>query len=69
MNLLKHYIVNIHSEKDATSEFTKYIGHSPYERLFLVDMDIDCCGIKERVQEYMFESLLKEAKEKGFYEA
>ena len=69
MNLLEHYIDKIYSEKDVTDEFTEHVGHTPYERLFLVDMDIDCYGVKERVQEHMFESRLKEAKEKGYYMA
>lgn len=67
MNLLEHYIEKIYSETDITKEFAKWIGHEPHDRLFLVDMDTDCYGHKERVQKRMFEKELTAAKEDGYY--
>ena len=67
MNLLEHYIDKIYSETDVTKEFAERIGHTPHDRLFLVDMDINCYGVKERIQKHMFEKELNFAKENGYY--
>lgn len=34
MNLLEHYIVEIHSEKDITNEFTQHCGYVPKEPFY-----------------------------------
>lgn len=69
MNLLEHYIEKIYNETEITEEFEKAIGYKPYERYFIVEMDIDCYGHKERVKKSLFESELKQAKENGYYMA
>lgn len=69
MNLLEHYIEKIYSEKDVTEEFKEKIGHEPHERLFLLDMDVNCHGCQERVQKRFFESELNFAKKNGYYMA
>lgn len=71
MNILENYIKKIYSEEDVTEEFNKKISQrrDPNEKIFLVDMEIDCYGQKERVKRYFYEDDLKEAKEKGYYMA
>lgn len=69
MNVLENYISKINSEKEATEEFIKKTGHNPIEKIYLVDMEVDCYGRKERVKRYFYESELKEAKAKGYYMA
>lgn len=69
MNVLRHYIDKIYSEKDVTEDFQQRIGHKPHERLFLVDMEINCYGVIERVQKQMFETEWNFAKENGYYMA
>lgn len=67
MNLLEHYIEKIHSETDITDDFTRKAGYPPKERMFTVEMDINCYGVKERVKKVFFESELKSAKADGYY--
>lgn len=69
MNMLEHYIDKIYSETDVTEEFKKKIGHEPHERLFLVDMSVNCYGVTERIQKRMFEKELSIAKQNGYYMA
>lgn len=71
MNLLEHYIEKIYSERDVTEEFDKKISQrrEPNEKVFLLDIEVDCYGIKERVERYFYEGELKEAKAKGYYMA
>ena len=69
MNVLENYINNIYSEKEATEEFVEKTGHKPIEKIFLLDMEVNCYGRKERVERYFYESELKEAKAKGYYMA
>lgn len=69
MNLLENYINKIYSEKEATEEFVEKTGRKPIEKIFLLDMEVNCYGRKERVKRYFYESELKEAKAKGYYMA
>lgn len=71
MNLLENYIEKIYSEKDVTEEFDKRISQrcNPNEKVFILDMEVNCYGRKERVKRYFYESELKEAKAKGYYMA
>lgn len=67
MNLVEHYIEKVFSETDVTKEFKKGNGYAPHERIYLIDMDVNCYGVKERVQKYFFESELISAKKNGYY--
>jgi hypothetical protein len=71
MNLLENCIEKIYSEKDVTEEFDKKISQrrDPNEKVFLLDMEVNCYGRKERVERYFYEGDLKEAKAKGYYMA
>lgn len=69
MNLLEHYIEKIYSKEDVTDEFEKKIGHKPHERLYLLDIDVNCYGRKERIKKRFFESELNFAEKNGYYMA
>lgn len=71
MNLLENYIEKIYSEKDVTEEFDKkrIQRRNPNEKVFLLDMEVNCYGQKERVKKYFYEGDLKEVKAKGYYMA
>ena len=69
MNLLEHYIEKIHSETEITDDFTRKAGYPPKERMFKVEMDVDCYGVKERAVKVFFESEWTTAKENGYYMA
>lgn len=67
MNLLEHYIEKIYSVTDVTEEFEKEIGHKSHEKLYKVDMDINCMGNKERVTKSLFEKEYIFMKQNGYY--
>ena len=67
MNLVEHHILAILREEDITDGFERRAGYRPHERLFRVDMEINCYGHEERVRRDFFEGELKRAKERGFY--
>lgn len=69
MNLLEHYIEEIYSETEVTEQFKERIGHEPHERIFLLDMRVNCYGTEERVKKRFFETELNEMREKGYYMA
>lgn len=69
MNLLEHYVEKIYSVADVTEEFEKKIGHKPHEKLYKVDMDINCMGNKERVTKSLFEKEYLFMKQNGYYMA
>ena len=65
MNLLEHYVEKIYSVEDVTKEFEEKIGYAPHEKLYKVDMDINCYGVKKSMfeKEYLF------MKKNGYYMA
>ena len=69
MNLLEHYVGKIYSVEDVTKEFEEKNGHAPNEKLYKVDMDINCYGVKERVKKCMFEKEYLFMKQNGYYMA
>lgn len=69
MNLLEHYILEIHSVKDITSDIEKRVGHELEEPMLLVNLTCDCYGVKETTDVTFFESAFTEAKECGYYMA
>ena len=65
MNLLEHYIKEIHSVKDITNKFTERAGYEPGESLLEVDLTYDCYGVVERGKMIFFGSqILKEQRNK-----
>ena len=67
MNLLENWIEKIYGEKDITDEFIKRVGHAPHERLILAELDINCYGCKEHVQQRFYETEWNAAKKNGYY--
>lgn len=66
MNLLEHYIKEIHSIRDVTEEYVKY-GHKPPEPLLEVEMTVVCYGVKERKTRKFWKSEVEFAKTMGYY--
>lgn len=64
MNLLEHYIKHIYSEKEI-----HLVWDGKKHTLIVVDMDIDCYGREEKVQEHFFPEDWEHIKEQGFYMA
>lgn len=66
MNLLEHYIKEIHSIRDVTEEYAKR-GHKPPEPLLEVDLTAVCYGIEERKKKQFWKSHFEMAKARGYY--
>ena len=66
MNLLEHYIKEIHSVTDITEEYAKR-GHKPPEPLLEVDMTVNCYGVKERKKRKFWKSEFEFTKTMGYY--
>ena len=67
MNLLEHYIKEIHSVQDVSNKFEKETGHKPKEPLYEVDVTVDCCGVVERKRKFMSKSEFEQAKKQGYF--
>ena len=69
MNLLEHYIKEIHSIKDITNKFTENCGYVPNEPLLEVDLTYDCYGIIERSKMTFWKSNFEMVKNEGYFMA
>ena len=67
MNLLEHYIKEIHSVQDVSDKYEKAIRHKPKEPLYEVDVTFDCYGVVERKRIIMSKSDFKQAKKQGYF--
>ena len=67
MNLLEHYIKEIHSVQDISDTYEKAIRHKPKEPLYEVDVTVDCYGVVERIKKIMSKSALEQAKKQGYF--
>ena len=67
MNLLEHYIKEIHSVQDVSDKYEKAIRHKPKEPLYEVDITVDCYGVVERMKKIMSKSALEQAKKQGYF--
>ena len=63
MNLLEHYIEEIHSEKSTIYE----LPHGDFITLVELDITINCYGNIERIKTTMVKDNWLKAKEKGYY--
>lgn len=66
MNLLEHYIKEIHSEKPYTEDWVKDF---PDREFVEVDITVNCHGCIERKRDVYNVKEWKEHKEKGYYMA
>ena len=69
MNLLEHYVLNVNSVEDITIEAKRKIGFMPSEKIYKVDMDTVCYGVKERVVKVFTEKEYMSMKKNGYYMA
>ena len=67
MNLLEHYIKEIHSVQDISDKYEKAIRQKPKEQLYEVDITVDCYGVVERMNKIMSKSALEPAKKQGYF--
>lgn len=67
MNLLEHYIKEIHSVKDITNKFTDRAGYEPGEPLLEVDLTYDCYGVVKRGKMTFWKSNFERAKKQGYF--
>ena len=67
MNLLEHYIKEIHSVQDVSDKFARATGRKPKEPLYEVDITVDCYGVVERKREIMSKSDFEQTKKQGYF--
>ena len=67
MNLLEHYIKEIHNVQDVSDKYEKAIRKKPKEPLYEVDITVDCYGVVERMKKIMSKSALEQAKKQGYF--
>lgn len=67
MNLLEHYIKEIHSVQDVSDKYEKAIRQKPKEPLYEVDVTVNCYGVVERMRKIMNKSEFEQAKKQGYF--
>ena len=67
MNLLEHYIKEIHSVQDISDKYVRATGSEPKEPLYEVDVTVDCYGVIERTRKIMNKSDFEQAKKQGYF--
>ena len=67
MNLLEHYIKEIHNVQDVSDKFVRATGSKPKEPLYEVDVTVDCYGVVERTRKIMSKSEFEQAKKQGYF--
>ena len=67
MNLLEHYIKEIHNVEDVSDNYEKAIRQKPKEPLYEVDVTVDCYGVVERKRRIMSKSEFEQAKKQGYF--
>ena len=67
MNLLEHYIKEIHSVQDVSDKFEKATESELKEPLYEVDVTFDCYGVVERTRKIMSKSEFEQAKKQGYF--
>ena len=67
MNLLEHYIKEIHNVEDVSDKYEKAIRKKLKEPLYEVDVTVDCYGVVERMKKIMSKSDFEQAKKQGYF--
>lgn len=67
MNLLEHYIKEIHNVQDVSDKFVRATGLKLKEPLYEVDITVDCYGVVERTRRFMDKSEFEQAKKQGYF--
>lgn len=69
MNLLEHYIKEVHSIEDATHYFEELLGFEPSELIYKIDLTYDCYGHIERDVKFFYKSEWDIVKKDGYFMA
>ena len=69
MNVLEHYIIEVHVVKDITALYESKTCEQAKEPLLEVTMLIDCYGSKSDVRKHFYKSEWERVKEQGYYMA
>ena len=67
MNLLEHYIKEIHNVKDVSDKFEEATGNESKEPLYEIDVTFDCYGVVEHKRGFMSKSDFEQAKKQGYF--
>ena len=67
MNLLEHYIKEIHNVEDVSDKYEKAIRQKPKEPLYEVDATFDRYGGVERKSRVMSKSDFEQAKNQRYF--
>ena len=67
MNLIEHYIKEIHSVKDVSNKFEEATGRKSKEPLYEVDITVNCYGVVERTRKFMSKSEFERANKQGYF--
>lgn len=67
MNLLEHYIEQIHGVVDLTDEFARHCGYVPKEPFLEVDVTYNCYGVKKREKVSFWKSNFDNVKKVGYF--
>ena len=67
MNLLEHYIKEIHNVQDVSDKYVRATESELKEPLYEVDVTVDCYGVVERTRKIMSKSALEQAKKQGYF--
>lgn len=67
MNLIEHYIKEVHSEEDVTNKYEEKNGIQPNENILKVDLTYNCYGVITRETRNFFKSEWEIAKLKGYF--
>lgn len=67
MNLLEHYIKDIHSVQDISDKYVRATESELKEPLYEVDVTVDCYGVVERMKKIMSKSEFEQAKKQGYF--
>ena len=67
MNLLEHYIKEIHSVQDVSDKFARATGCKPKEPLYEIDITVNCFGVVERMRKFISKSEFEQVKKQGYF--
>lgn len=67
MNLLEHYIQEVHSIEDITEEYEKIVDRKLEQPVLKVSMTVDCCGNIEKVTKFFLKNEWENSLKQGFY--
>ena len=67
MNLLEHYIKEVHSVNDITDKFEEHCGYKPDEPFLEVDLTYNCYGLEKRCRKSFWKSNWETVKKEGYF--